>query len=1200
MTTHAPFVHLHNHTEYSLLDGATRLTDEKGNPSEFIKNMAASKFKALAVTDHGNLFGAVEFYSVCTEVGINPIIGIEAYIAPHSRLDRAGGPSEASNHMTILAYNETGYKNLMKLSSRAYLEGYYYKPRMDREILAENSEGLIGLSGCLKGSICSALLKEDPQKAYKELDDYQQIFGKENFFIELMDHGLPQQKQVFPQLVEMAKKTGAPLVATNDCHYFRKDDSFAHDVLLCIGTGKTLNDPNRMKYAVPEFYYKSPQEMLTRFAEVPDAIKNTLAIAERCHIKMNFNQILLPRYDVPVGDSPESYLEKLCLEGLKKRLGHIKPDYKARLDYELEIIRKMGFATYFLIVWDFIHYARKEGIPVGPGRGSGAGALTAFALAITNIDPIQNGLLFERFLNPERRSMPDLDIDFADDGREKVIEYVRGKYGEQCVAQIITFGAMLAKLVVRDVGRVLDMPLTEVDKISRLIPRELGTTIHSAMQDVPELKTLYDTDANVKKLLDLAKRLEGLKRHTGVHAAGTIIAAGHITEHSPLAKGSRDVVTTQYNDESVLKLGLLKVDFLGLRTLRVIRDAVKLVRERHQPDFDIDKIPVDDAATYKLLSSGRTGGVFQVESGGMRDLLRKLKPSSLDDVVALISLYRPGPMGSGMLDEFVARKHARSKVKFDHPLLEPILNDTYGIIVYQEQVMRIAQAMAGYTPGEADLLRKAMGKKIAEIMEQQRDKFMEGAKKKNVDKKIAEKIFDLMVQFGGYGFNKSHASAYGLVSYQTAYLKANFPVEFMTALLSAEIGHSAAGTKEGAESKLVTYIGEAEDMDIPILPPDVQKSEGQFSVETEPSEGGKEQPKIRFGLLAVKNVGDTAVDSILAARRDMGEFKSLEEFCSRIDTRVTNRKVVESLVKAGAFDSFRPVLGQEVEEVRMLELCQWRSQLFRHVEDSLAVASRTKEEAVVGQASLFDMKEIVKSRVRPAVPSNVALSGENGAVEWSEHELLAHEKDVLGFYLSGHPLARYRKELASYVTHTLGKLPESGIVRVAGMILNTKKTITKTGKAMARFKLEDLEGEVECVVFPKTFTPDVAKVLVAHEMVVVKGKLEPRGDFRDLLVEEVVPLKDAREKLIKWVVLSMATAGMADEPLNKLDKVCADHPGACQVVLRLKTPTKGEYALMTERKIRPSDGFLHEVERILGRNCWELRTRQTQAGSSYK
>jgi len=589
---HAEFVHLHNHTEYSLLDGGTRLTDEKGNPSEFVKAMAATKYPSLAITDHGNMYGAVEFYRVCTEVGINPIIGIEAYVAPKSRLDRDSRPGEAAYHLTLLATNETGYRNLLKLSSQAFLEGYYYKPRMDREILSKHSEGLVALSGCLKGEIPSALLADQPQKAVQILDEYRAIFGKDNFFIELMDHGLADQKRVFPMLVDLAKRNEVPTVATNDCHYFRKDDAVAHDVLLCIGTGKTVDDPHRMRYEGQEFYYKSPAEISKQFAEVPEAVKNTLSVAERCHLQLKFDQILLPRYDVPVGETPETYLEKLCLDGLKKRKGHIRPDYKARLDYELSIIRKMGFSTYFLIVWDFIHYSKKAGIPVGPGRGSGAGALTAYALNITNIDPIENGLLFERFLNPERRSMPDLDIDFSDDGRERVIAYVRQKYGEQCVAQIITFGSMLARLVVRDVGRTLNMPLPDVDKVARLLPKELGTTIHSALESVPELADLYKKDPQVHKLLDLAKRLEGMKRHTGVHAAGIVISAGDMTQHVPLAKGSREVITTQYNDEALLKLGLLKMDFLGLRTLSVIRDASALVKARHDSQFDIDAIPL--------------------------------------------------------------------------------------------------------------------------------------------------------------------------------------------------------------------------------------------------------------------------------------------------------------------------------------------------------------------------------------------------------------------------------------------------------------------------------------------------------------------------------------------------------------------------------------------------------------------------------
>jgi DNA polymerase-3 subunit alpha len=892
---------------------------------------------------------------------------------------------------------------------------------------------------------------------------------------------------------------------------------------------------------------------------------------------MNFNQILLPRYDVPVGDSPENYLEKQCLEGLKTRFGSVRPEHKTRLDSELAIIRKMGFSTYFLIVWDFIQYAKKQGIPVGPGRGSGAGALTAYALGITNIDPLKNGLLFERFLNLERRSMPDLDIDFSDDGREKVIEYVRGKYGETCVAQIITFGSMLARLVVRDVGRVLGMPIADVDPIVRMIPRELGITIHGALEQSPELKKLYTQDLKIKKLLDLSKKLEGLKRHTGVHAAGTIISDGDITQHVPLARGTRNVITTQFNDESSLKLGLLKVDFLGLRTLRVIRDAVNLVRKRHNPTFDIETIPSDDSVTYKLLSQGKTAAIFQVESSGMRDLLRKLKPSSLDDVVALISLYRPGPMGSGMLDEFVGRKHGKIKVKYDHPLLEPILKDTYGIIVYQEQVMRIAQDAGGYTQGESDSLRKAMGKKIPEIMEKQRGKFIDGAIKKNVDKRIAEKIFDQMAQFGGYGFNKSHASAYGLLSYQTAYLKAHYPVEFMAAVLTTEIGHSNLGSKE-IESKMVIYIGDAQEMGIKILPPDVNTSATVFSVENTSEDIAN--PRIRFGLLAVKNVGEGAVESVLAARTTGGLFKSLEDFCARTDTRLSNRKTLESLIKAGAFDCLHPVLKHETDEARMRELCHWRAQLFTGVEDALAKSSSLKKEAASGQGTLFDMAGFTATQPLAKTQTH----------EWPEHELLAHEKEVLGFYLSGHPLARHKRELKIYTTHSLSTLPDHTIVRVAGMVVNTKKSMTKNGQAMCRFTLEDLETEVECVVFPKTYTPEVAKALAAHHMVVLKGRVEPRDDGKNILVEEIVPLKEARDRYIKNVVVNLSTAGLEEELLAKIERICKAHPGSCPLSFKLQTPTHGEYGLTTQHRVAPTDSCLHEFEKLLGRDSWELKS----------
>ncbi len=889
------FVHLHSHSEYSLLDGAARLTDEKGKPGELLKRVAEMKMPALAITDHGNLYGAIEFYQAAKAVNVKPIIGCEMYLAPKSRFDRDStrGQEEAYYHFTMLAGTNEGYQNLIQLCSIGFLEGYYYKPRVDKEVLAKHGKGLIALSGCLKGELAQALLAGKDKEALKIVDDYQNIFGKENYYLELMDHGIADQKRQNEKLLELSKKTGVRLVVTNDCHYIKKDDAAAHDALLCIGTGSTLVDPNRMRFDEHEFYYKSPEEMYKLFSHCPEAVRQTLEIAERCNVEIKLDQTLLPHFVVPDGETMDSYLEKLCLEGMKHRYGAESTRHMDRMKYELSVIRKMGFSAYFLIVWDFVRWAKNNGVPVGPGRGSGAGAIVSYTLGITDICPMKYGLLFERFLNPDRRSMPDLDIDFSDGGRERVIEYVRNKYGEKSVAQIITFGSMLARLVVRDVGRVMGFPLAEVDRIAKLIPRELGTTIEMARKNVPELQQECKRNPEIEKLLQTAQRLEGLKRHTGVHAAGIVIAKGDLTQYVPLAKGAKDVITTQYNDEALLKMGLLKMDFLGLRTLTVIDFACRLVRERHKPDFDLKTIPLDDRATFTLLQEAKAVGVFQLESSGMRDLLRKLHPSVFEEIIALIALYRPGPMGAGMLEEFVKRKHNPKTIKYDHPILEPVLTETYGVILYQEQVMRISRDFAGFTPGQADVLRKAMGKKIPEEIEKLRGQFMEGAKAKNIKEKTAHQVFEQIVTFGGYGFNKSHSTAYGLVSYQTAYLKANYPIEFMTALLTSEIGHSAVGKEE--DSKLVNFINEAEAMGIKVLPPDVQKSFSDFSIEDN---------AIRFGLLAVKNVGNGAVDSIVEARKTGGPFQTFDEFFQRIDLRQANRKVLESLIKAGAFDHF--------------------------------------------------------------------------------------------------------------------------------------------------------------------------------------------------------------------------------------------------------------------------------------------------------
>jgi DNA polymerase-3 subunit alpha len=1163
------FVHLHNHTEYSLLDGACRLTDEKGKPGELLKHIAAQKMPALAITDHGNLYGAMEFYRAAREVNVKPIIGCEMYLAPESRLDRASkrGPENAFFHLTILSRNNDGFRNLIALSSIAFLEGYYYKPRVDKEVLQKHSDGLIALSGCLKGELADAVLAGNETQALKIIETYQGIFGRENYYLELMDHGIADQRRCNEKLLELARKTGASLVATNDCHYLKREDASVHDVLLCIGTGSNLSEDNRLRFSSEEFYYKSAEEMSEVFKACPEAVRNTLEIAERCNTEMRFDQSLLPHYNVPAGENPDSYLEKLCREGLKRRYDSSAAQYGGRLQYELGVIRKMGFSTYFLIVWDFIHWARNNGIPVGPGRGSGAGSLVAYALGITDVCPVKYGLLFERFLNPDRKSMPDLDIDFSDEGRDRVIEYVRSKYGETSVAQIITFGSMLARLVVRDVGRVLGFPVSEVDRIAKMIPRELGTTIESARRSVPELEQECRNNAEVDKLLHFAQRLEGLKRHTGVHAAGIVIAKGDLTQYVPLAKGSKDVVTTQFDGETLARMGLLKMDFLGLRTLTVIDQAQKLICERHKPDFDISKIPLDDPATFKLLHDAKSIGIFQLESTGMRDLLRKLCPTAFEDIIALIALYRPGPMGAGMLDEFVKRKHNSSLVKYDHPILEPILKETYGIILYQEQVMRIAVDFGGFTPGQADVLRKAMGKKIPEEIEKHREEFMEGAIKKKIPLKTAQNVYEQIVHFGGYGFNKSHSTAYGLVSYQTAFLKANYPIEYMTALVTSEIGHSAIGKEE--DSKLVIFLSEAESMGIKVLPPDIRYSFSAFTIEKE---------EIRFGLLAVKNVGTGAVESIVTARQKDGPFSSFDNFCQRVDLHQANKKTLESLIKAGAMDCFNgkdPLHG--------------RPSLLESLESVMSASAKIRDEVASGQGSLFGMSEITQAApVR--FPSASGLR--SSSARWSEHELLGYEKEVLGFYLSGHPLARFQSELALFSTHRLDKLPPANTpVRLAGMISNVRRLVTKARKEpYARCHFEDLEGDVDLVIFPKSYAAGLSQYLKPSEMMVITGRINQREveDKPEVIVEDMVPLSQARERYVSEILLRMDSEVLEDEALENLRSALKKYPGNCRVCFSVETPPKSPVVVETDLVVKPTQALFEEIEQHLGPESWQI------------
>lgn len=1161
------FVHLHNHSEYSLMDGVIRLTDAKGNASQALKDLAASGAKGFAVTDHGNMYGAIEFYSAAKSVGLKAIIGCEMYISKGTRFDR--GHSQKENcHLTVLAKNYEGYQNLMELCSIAFKEGYYYDPRIDKELLAKHSKGLIVLSGCLKSELNQSILSGDLTQSEKLVTWFRDNLEADSYYLEIMDHGLEKQRQVTSALLELNRRTGIPLVATNDCHYSKSDEFEAHDARVCIATGRKLADTERLKFETHEFYIKSPEEMHKLFGGfAPQALESTLKIAEMCNLKIPMDQMLLPEFKVPEGFTQDTYLEHLCLEGLKERLhGTIRPEYKERLDFELGVIRRMGFSGYFLIVWDFIKFARQNGIPVGPGRGSGAGALVAYTLRITNADPLEHKLLFERFLNPDRKSMPDLDIDFADTGRDRVIQYVRQKYGEECVAQIITFGSLGAKLVVRDVGRVLDMPLTQIDEIAKKIPTGPDVHLHQAMQ-TPELAELAK-DPQVKRLLELSLKLEGLKRHTGVHAAGTLITKEPVVRYSPLAKGAKsDVVTTQYDGEWCPKLGLLKVDFLGLRTLSIIDDAVKFVKARHDPAFDIDKIPMADEKTYELLRSAKALAVFQLDSQGMRDLIYRIRPTTFEDIASAIALFRPGPMQSGMLDMFVDCKHGRQEVHFDHPILEPILKDTYGCMVFQEQVMEISKKLAGFTPGEADGLRKAMGKKNPDDIEKMREKFVKGAAANKVAPKLATKIYDQMAKFGGYGFNKSHTVAYGIVAYQTAYLKANYPIEFMTAVATSEIGHSAIGA-EDKENKLVTYLDEAKRMGLKILPPDVNRSEAKFDIQ---------DGAIRFGLLAIKNVGSGAAESIVKAAREK-PFVSLDDFAGRVDLHAINKKTIESLIKAGALDALRP--GEPPHAAR--------ARLLPAVDEVVGRQQRVKADLDKGQGLLF-----MGGAPEPA-PGAGAADPYAQIKPLSEHDTLTFEREVLGFYFSGHPLLGVKAQLKASATHEVSQLNPSVTVpvRVSGMISKIRKMVSKkTGEPWVIVTLEDLTGEVTLLCFPKIYATGLAHLAKVGAFVAATGRLsfrdaEGEGAAGEIIVDEMIPLDMAVSRFAKRLRLKCDST-VGTEKLEALRDALEAHRGPCAVVLEQETP-EGLAILEVDQRVVLSLPLFEAVEAILGPNCWRI------------
>jgi DNA polymerase III subunit alpha len=1062
------FTHLHVHTEYSLLDGAARI-------EKLVKRASELGMSALAITDHGVMYGVVDFYKACHKAGIKPIIGCEVYVAPNRRTDRIPGRDDGNRHLVLLAENEEGYRNLIKIVSMAHVEGFYYKPRVDKELLKMHGRGIIALSACLAGEVSEYLLNNQFEMACQSALEYQEIFGAGNFFLEVQNHGLEEQRKVNAGMLQVHEKTGIPMVATNDVHYIKREDAFVQDVLLCIQTGKNLADASRMSFSSQEFFLKSEDEMHLLFGEYPDVLKNTESIAERCQVDFQFGEHYLPVFEVPEGFTLDTYLREKCLEAFPKFYPEQTKEQRDRLEYELGVISQTGFSGYFLIVSDFCQYARSHGIAVGPGRGSAAASMVAYLMEITTVEPLKHDLLFERFLNPERVSMPDIDIDFDPDGREKVIQYVTEKYGADKVCQIITFGTMGAKAAIRDVGRVLGMPLARVDKVAKAIPSDLGMTLEKALAVSPNLGKLIEEDPETKRLFELAQSLEGMPRHASTHAAGVVIAKEPLSSYIPLQRTSDGgFLMTQFPMKTVEEIGLLKMDFLGLRNLTIIQETIRRIEETRGHLIDLLKLPLDDEATYKMLSSGNSTGVFQLESGGMRSVLKELKPSCLEDIIAVNALFRPGPMEQ--IPEFIRRKHG-GKISYLHPKLQSILQSTYGIIVYQEQVMQIARDLAGYSLGRADLLRRAMGKKKKEIMEEERQSFIyglvdssgecliPGALKCGLTESEASEIFDLMAKFAEYGFNKGHATAYAVISYQTAYLKANYPLEFTAALLSTVMNSS---------DKVSFYIHEARSTGIQILPPDVQSSQVGFSIEGQ---------GIRFGLGAVRNVGVNVVEKIMEARSE-GPFKTLYDFCIRVDGKVLNKRVLESLLRAGAFGA----------------LCS-RAQGIQALDSILDLAQRRQRDKESGQFSLFDFSDSPDEGMElPEVE------------EYSERELLAMEKEYLGLYLSGHPLGsllpRLKNATSSDILSCLESEEEKKVI-LGGLVTGYRTSVTKKGEMMASFVLEDLTGAIEVLVFPRVFAQSSG--IRDDEIVVIEGRYNIREDERKLFAEKIMGLDQAKE-----------------------------------------------------------------------------------------
>ncbi|MGB8951860.1 MAG: DNA polymerase III subunit alpha [Candidatus Aminicenantales bacterium] len=1147
------FIHLHNHSEFSILDGALKIKD-------LIETAYQNNMPAVALTDHGNIFGAVQFFKEAKSRGLKPILGCEVYVAPKSRFNKKAEDREETYHfhLLLLVQNEVGYRNLCHLITKSYLEGFYYRPRIDKELLAQYSQGLIGLSSCLKGEVAFLLDKGLEKEAREVASGYSSIFAKGNFFIEIQDHGLKPQKEVNPKLVRLARELHLPIVATNDVHYLHKDDAESHDVLLCIQTNKKVSDQNRIRFGSTEFYFKTGEEMAELFREIPEAIENTTKIASLCHFTLPSSGHFLPQFKVPEGASLEDFFEQVAWQGfegrrkdlpLKKEKGqvsHSPEEYEERLRREIDLIKEMGFEGYFLIVWDLIRMAKSKNIPVGPGRGSAAGSLLAYCLGITDIDPLEYNLLFERFLNPERISLPDIDIDFCGRRREKVLEYVTQKYGQENVCQIITFGTMAARQSIRDVGRALEVPLPEVDRIAKMIP-PFGpeATIEGALNNIPQLRELREKNVKIAHLLSVAQRLEGQVRHPSIHAAGIVITPKPLTEFMPLYQSVKGEITTQFPMEDIESIGLLKMDLLGLRNLTVIQDTIGLIEKDLNQKIDLRKISLEDKETFDLFKAGNTDGVFQFESPGMKDLLRKYRPENFRDLIALNALYRPGPLKSGMTDEFIKRKNHPDQIAYECPELEPILEETKGIIVYQEQVMQIATEVAGFTMAEADVLRKAMGKKVSEIMKAQKQRFLQGARKRGLSPAKATKIFAQIVEFAGYGFNKSHSAAYATLALQTAYLKAHYPVHFMAALLTSE-------AEKGATSQVVKYINECQEMGIEVLPPDINESDFNFTV----SKGA-----IRFGLSAIKNVGEGTALSLIQAREENGKFSSLFDIFREVDSKVVNRKVIESLIKAGAFDS----LG-------------WRrSQCFHLVDRMIEYAHEIQKMKAAKQNLLFGSGQLEP----PSIPFEVKEMR-----EWDESLFLSYEKDAVGFYITGHPLAQF-KNLRRLISHTMGELDDekdfNNEVRLAGIIISVKPLKTRKDERMAAFILEDMTGRVEIVAFPDSYSK-YYEYLHEDRLIWIKGRFLGGGESRRVQLLQVMPLAEAFQKQAKRMVLRIFLPGLEESIIKELKTVLEKHSGECPVIFELETPHS--YRVLAQsvsvKGVLPSEELTKNIQNLLG------------------